>query len=627
MSRTPDRRSSPLDDSKASVEGTDAASSTVDPKDPAIWAELPPHVLREYALIADGHRGALIGPRGDIVWLCAPRWDSPAVLGSLVGADTAYAVTPAGTYVWGGYYEPGTLIWRNRWTTTASIVECRDALPHQDDPSTAGQNVTVLRRVEAHRQDALVDVVLDLRAGFGQHPMRQVYRGSDGTWTATTGSLRVRWRGAAGAHLDAAGRLRLQLHVRAGTHHDLVLEVSEQALAKPEPADVLWRRTERAWAGRVPSMADTLAPRDARHSYAVLHGLTTPGGGMVAAATLGLPERAERHNSYDYRYVWLRDQAYAGIASAAAGQLDLLDSAVAFATARLLEHGDKTAPAYRVDGTDLPHEDTLDLPGYPGGQDVTGNWVRGQTQLDAFGELLQLFATAAQHDHLDQDSRAAMIVAADHIATAWDLPDAGIWELEDRWWTHSRLSCVAGLHNASPFLPRAQAHRISALAQTIERETTRRCLAADNSWRRAAGLDQSHGVDAALLLPPVRGALAARDPRTRATLRAAEITLVEDGYLYRFAPQHGRLGEDQGAFLLCGFVMALAQWHQGDQASAVRWFERNRAACGPAGLFAEEYDVQQRQLRGNLPQAFVHAVMLETSARLTKDPPSRGRTP
>ena len=35
-----------------------------------------------------------------------------------------------------------------------------------------------------------------------------------------------------------------------------------------------------------------------------------------------------------------------------------------------------------------------------------------------------------------------------------------------------------------------------------------------------------------------------------------------------------------------------------------------------AGLYAEEYDVPQRQLRGNLPQAFVHALMLECSARL-----------
>jgi GH15 family glucan-1,4-alpha-glucosidase len=39
-----------------------------------------PHVLREYSLIADGERGALIGPDGAISWLCAPRWDSPAGL-------------------------------------------------------------------------------------------------------------------------------------------------------------------------------------------------------------------------------------------------------------------------------------------------------------------------------------------------------------------------------------------------------------------------------------------------------------------------------------------------------------------------------------------------------------------
>ena len=76
------------------------------------------------------------------------------------------------------------------------------------------------------------------------------------------------------------------------------------------------------------------------------------------------------------------------------------------------------------------------------------------------------------------------------------------------------------------------------------------------------------------------------------------------------------LGEAEGAFLLCGFTMALATHRVGDRVGAFRWFERTRAACGPPGLFAEEYDVRQRQLRGNLPQAFVHAMMLECSVRL-----------
>ena len=81
----------------------------------------------------------------------------------------------------------------------------------------------------------------------------------------------------------------------------------------------------------------------------------------------------------------------------------------------------------------------------------------------------------------------------------------------------------------------------------------------------------------------------------------------------------GRRGPDRigGAFLLCGFWMAQVAQVCGDGAAAARWFERNRAACGPAALYTEEYDVHQRQLRGNLPQAFVHAGMLECAARLS----------
>jgi hypothetical protein len=40
---------------------------------------LEPRVLREYALVADGERGALSGPDGSAAWLCVPRRDSPAV--------------------------------------------------------------------------------------------------------------------------------------------------------------------------------------------------------------------------------------------------------------------------------------------------------------------------------------------------------------------------------------------------------------------------------------------------------------------------------------------------------------------------------------------------------------------
>ncbi|HEX3788992.1 MAG TPA: glycoside hydrolase family 15 protein [Pseudonocardiaceae bacterium] len=577
------------------------------------WQEFPPHVLREYALLADGERGALCGPRGDIGWLCAPGWDDEAVLSTLVGGGGMYSVSPVDAAVWGGYYEPGTLIWRNRWVTTDTTVECREALAFPGDP----HRVVMLRRVDAVDRDVHVSVQLDLRDGFGRRGMRQSRRDQWGRWTARTGRLRLRWSGAEEATVDSQGRLRLEFTLRAGAHRDLVLEISDERLGRPVDPDTAWAETENTWRAAVPGFEACVAPRDARHAYAVMRGLTTRCGGMVAAATLGLPERAESGRNYDYRYVWLRDQCYAGLAVGVNEPHPLLHDAVAFTTARVLEHGERLAPAYRTDGTPIPHESTLRLPGYPGGSDVVGNWVDGQFQLDSLGEFLQLLATAARYDQLDGDARKAVDVAADVIATRWQAPEAGIWELSDSWWTHSRLACVAGLRAIASHLPARRGGELSGLADAMLAETTSRCLSAEGFWQRSAELP---GVDAALLLPPVRGALTAADPRTRATLDAVRRDLVEDGYIYRFAPDSRPLGHAEGAFLLCGFIMSLATWHQGEQTEAFRWFERSRAACGPPGLLAEEYDVRQRQLRGNLPQAFVHALLLDCAQRLATTP-------
>ncbi len=87
-----------------------------------------PRVLRDYSFIADGERGGLIGPDGAIVWMCVPRWDSEAVFSSLLGGEGGYAVMPDDPWhVWGGYYEPASLIWRSRWVGPG-VVECREAL-------------------------------------------------------------------------------------------------------------------------------------------------------------------------------------------------------------------------------------------------------------------------------------------------------------------------------------------------------------------------------------------------------------------------------------------------------------------------------------------------------------------
>ena len=572
----------------------------------------PPFALREYALIADGERGGLIGPRGDIAWLCAPGWDSPSVFGELIGAGGVYAVTPVDDrFVWGGFYERGSLIWHSRWITADGIVECREALATPGDPA----RLVLLRRVVAVEGDARVRAVLAPRAGFGRNDMIGVAR-QEGRWSARSGALRLRWDVGVAQVTHHDHGLEAIIDVPAGSHHDLVLEMSEGGLGPEwiEP-DEAWARTSAFWQQSRPVLRPSVAPADAEAAWAVMTGLTSGSGAMVAAATMSLPERAEAGRNYDYRYAWIRDQCLAGQAAAVAGAGRLLDDAVRFVTERIACDGPDLKPAYTVSGDQVPDELRLGLPGYPGGYDVRGNHANKQFQLDAFGEALLLLGAAAGADRLDREHWAIVRSTVDAIEQRWGEPDSGIWELEPRHWAHSRLACVAGLRRVVPHSPAVQAAAWASLADAILADVTGDCLHASGRWQRSP---EDTRVDAALLLAQVRGALPAEDPRSIATFDTVVDHLEQEGYVYRFRADDRPLGQAEGAFVLCGFLASLAAHQRGDELRALQWFERARASAGSPGLLAEEFDIHERQLRGNLPQAFVHALLLETGCRLAE---------
>jgi alpha,alpha-trehalase len=565
-----------------------------------------PHALRSYAFIADGERGALVGPDGGMVWLPFPRWHDDPLFDSLLGGSGFYQVHPRGPSVWGGRYEGGGLIWRNRWVLRGgAIIECRDALAMPADPSRA----VLLRRLE-HVAGAEIETAVRLQPARGVQGRRLEDVHRDGAAVqARAGDVWLRWSGLRLAEDDGdwvEGSLRLA----EGAAHDFVLELSRTPLRHAAPdAQRLWEQTEKAWQQRVPELL-TAAPRDARHAVAVLAGLTSQSGGLVAAATTSLPERVDAGRNYDYRYAWIRDQSYAGQAAAAAGIDALLEGWVGFVRDRLLEDGARLHPVYRVDGEAVEEQHEVGLPGYPGGGcAVFGNRARDQFQLDCFGEALLLFAAAGDRDRLGSEEWRAVEAATQAIEQRWQEPDFGVWETEPRQWTHSKLICASGLVQIARHAAAAEGRRWHELGQRILGETARTSLHRSGRWQRAA---DDEGVDASLLLPQVRGLLDAADTRSQATRRAVIDELIEDGHVYR----HARARDEEGAFLLCNYWLALADLRAGDAVGAARRFERARAACGPAGLFAEEYEVEQRQLRGNLPQAFVHALLLETAVRM-----------
>jgi GH15 family glucan-1,4-alpha-glucosidase len=567
--------------------------------------------------LADGQRGILADPDGELAWMCFPTWSDPAVLASLLGSGGSYRIQPSGRYVPGGSYEDGTLIWRQRWVTDTGLIECRQALAYPGHPHRA----VVLRRVSALNGDARLSAFVALAGNYGREPSGVWHRNEQGgAWETSLDGIHARWSGALDAtpvERQGAPGILLDLHLRPGDTHDFVLELQHTPFRRHDTAeaDDLWRQTATRWAESVPRCREIPAGRDVRQSFATLRGLTDAEGATVAAVTTALPERAEAGRNYDYRYGWIRDICYIGHAGAAVkGGDDVLDDAVRWVCARVLADGTATTPAYRGDGTPVPEPRSLGLPGYPGGSDVVGNRVRDQFQLDLFGEVLLLLANAASQGHLDADGWDAAELAIRAIAERSEEKDHGIWEIGPAHWTHSRLICVAGLRAIADHAPMSRhATRALSLAGHLLSEADRTALHSSGRWQRSP--DDSR-IDASLLLSEIRGAVAPEDPRSVATRQAVIDELCEDDYIYRYAESGEPLGQNEGAFLICNFWMALAYLRCGETTKGAQYFERTRASCSSSGLFSEEYDVAQRQLRGNLPQAFVHALLIETAAAI-----------
>src|SRR5262249_38622139 len=157
-------------------------------------------------------------------------------------------------------------------------------------------------------------------------------------------------------------------------------------------------------------------------------------------------------------------------------------------------------------------------------------------------------------DRAGADAWRAARIAAAAIRKRWTEQDAGVWELAPRRWAHSRLACVAGLRAAASAAGRSPgtASRREASEWTSLADQMMASLSdivhPSGRWQRAPGDER---VDAALLLPVVRGVVSPDDPRGRATIQAITSELAEDGFVYRFRHDDRPLHKAEGAFLLC----------------------------------------------------------------------------
>jgi trehalose 6-phosphate phosphatase len=583
------------------------------------------------AYLSDQRTGALIDPGGRVVWMCAPRFDSPPIFAQLLGGPSAgyFEVAPADNLppISRGY-EKDSMVLRteHQGFTVRDYLDCSGGRAFQ----RAGRTdlIRIIERTESGSVPPRIVLRFSPRIDFGRSATRLrdagggilVQGSSDPCVLVSPG---VSWtiqddgpNQMAVAILDVP-ESGLVLELRLGSSSALPARISESHRRKA--TGLFWS----GWAGtlRLPNLHPDLCRRSALALKSLTFG---PNGSICAAATCSLPEQIGGVRNWDYRYCWIRDAAMSAAALVHLGStghalkyLDWLGGIL-----EDLPGPEQLRPIYTIRGQELgPEGEIPGLAGYADSRPVrVGNGAAHQVQLDVFGVVADLIALLSEASAPLTPEHWSMLDAMVRAVEArWREPDHGIWEIRGpmRHHVHSKVMCwhtVARAVHARELAgePIPDAHRALALA-----------IRADVS---AHGFDAAHeyftiaydepGCDAACLLVGLTGLVSPDDPRFAATVRAVERDLLEHNTVLRYRAADGLPGVEGGFHLCTGWLIeALHLVGRRDEAHAL--LDAYAAQCGPLGLYAEERDPISGRALGNYPQAYSHLALINACCRLS----------
>ena len=280
---------------------------------------------------------------------------------------------------------------------------------------------------------------------------------------------------------------------------------------------------------------------------------------------------------------------------------------------------------YTVDGgRDLPERELDHLPGYDGARPVRiGNGAVDQRQTDVLGEVMVALHLARTLGIGEDDESWQMQVAlVEDLATHWDQPDNGLWEIRGprRHFTHSRVMVWAAFDRAVRGVEEhgheGPVERWRELREVVRAEVLERGV--DRTRSTFVQHYDTTEVDASLLVLPSLGFIAGDDPLMKGTIQAVEEDLMRDGLLLRYRTETGvdGLSGDENPFLACSFWLVSAYAAAGRVDEAEELFERLLSMRNDVGLLAEEVDPSTGAHAGNFPQAFSHLALVGAAMAL-----------
>lgn len=582
--------------------------------------------IEEHGIVGDLRTVALVGTDGTIDWYCPARFDAPALFAALLDADKGgyFSLASRSTARPKQLYLPETNILVTRFLGTDAVGEVIDFMVPETSETAAARDLLV-RQARAVRGRATFELACHPAFDYGRaaHTVELV-DGVGAVFASPAGRFVLRTTVPLKIESDGVGAT---FTLDEGETVDIHLEWrGEVRPTRPGETDELFIRTSDFWQrwlsqctyrGRWREMVQ-------RSALALKLLVYHPTGALVAAPTTSLPEELGGVRNWDYRYSWLRDAAFTiyalmrlGFLSEAAAFMDWVQKRCEEATPER-----DIMIMYAVDGSENIPETVLEhLEGYRGSRPVRiGNNAVGQRQIDVYGELMDSVYLYNREMPISYDLWTGLSKRLDWLATHWQEPDEGIWEIRGprQRFTYSALMTWVAYDRAGRLardrgLP-APVERWRKLANSAYR------FVQDACWDREIGAYVMHPgsklLDASLLVMPLVKFSGPTDPRFLSTLDRIGDELASDSLVHRYAHTgHDGLTGQEGTFNLCSFWYVEALTRAGRVREARMIFEKMLTYANHVGLYAEEIGPSGEAL-GNFPQAFTHLALISAAVNL-----------
>jgi GH15 family glucan-1,4-alpha-glucosidase len=582
--------------------------------------------IEDHGIIGDLHTAALVGTDGTIDWLCLPRFDAPSVFASILDDERGghFRLRPVEYVHSHQLYLPDTNVLLTRFLSPDGVVELLDFMPLEDHRETRHDLVRDVRVIRGR-----MTIEVDCRPAFD-------YARQGHTLEFVKGG--VIFRGA-DVTLNLASEVPLEEGPANGACARFTLGAGERAtfvLAEigegEEPGEALsgwdfeellrgtlgyWRRwvSKSTYEGRWRDMVN-------RSALALKLMVYDPTGALVAAPTMGLPERIGGERNWDYRYTRMRDAAFTMFVLTRVGFQDEAHRFMSWLQNRCQGSGGLLQPLYGIDGrAELYEEELPHLSGYRDSHPVRlGNRTYGQLQLDLYGAVLD---AAYLHNRygapLNYDVWQSLRIILNWLSENWRLPDAGMWGMQgDRnHFVSSKVFSWVALHRAVLLayqrgLPAEERRWLEQQDAIYEEVMEKGWNPEKESFVQHYGSD---ALDASLLLLPVVKFVGPTDPRWLATLERIQKELTYDALVERYKAADD--SSSGGTFSVCSFWLVECLTRAGRLEEARLALEKMFSYANHLGLYAEEIGPSGEAL-GNFPQAFTHLSLITAAVRLDR---------